>query len=95
MGATGRQIAPDGASRAKGCYSEFDVNPLSSFLSLPKYVGHQLFQIALGGFALRRLFVHFSSVNYRASTAASYPLLLVFFAPPFFALGTVSAPHRT
>ena len=29
------------------------------------------------------------------TTAASYPLPLSFLAPPFFALGTASAPHRT
>ena len=116
-----RQIAADGASRSEGCYSRFDVSPLSSSpLSLPKYVGHQLFQIALGGFKLRRLFVHFHLPIGSPSqgkqcgtrlpccaiggpmlpipgihTAASYPLPLAFFAPPFFALGTVSAPHRT
>ena len=36
--------------------------PRDGFLSLfhgPAYVGHQLFQIALGDFKLRRLFVHF------------------------------------
>ena len=53
------KAAADGASRSEGCYSGFDISPLSPLLSLPKYVGHELFQIALSGFKLRPLFVHF------------------------------------
>ena len=30
-----------------------------------------------------------------SATAASYPFPFAFLAPLFFALGTVSAPHRT